>query len=122
MIVRSFDSEDTEDLSRIHKQYENEFTLSELGDEKFVIESDAGNVIVIGANHSLAEVRLVTDKTFPVKMRREALYRSFEVSKFVAKTAGYNQLHAFVQDEVWLKQLLKHGFRPTKGMAVVLDI
>lgn len=122
MIVRSFDSEDSSEFSRIHKQYENEFSLGELGPEKYVIESDKGNVIVIGANHSLAEVRLVTDKNYPVKMRREALYRGFEVSKFVAKTAGYNQLHAFVQDEVWLKQLIKHGFRPTKGISVVIDI
>ena len=123
MIIRGFDSEtDLAELSRIHQQYENEFTLAEMGDEKYVIADDENRIITIGANHSLAEVRLATDKTRDIKLRRGALLQSLQVSAFVAKRAGYDQLHAFVQDEIFLKQLIKHGFRPTKGVSVVIDI
>ena len=123
MIVRAFNPEtDTAELSRIHQQYENEFPVSDLGDEKFVICTDDDEIITIGANHSLAELRLATDKTKSVKLRREALLRSLEVSEFVAKRAGYSQLHAFVQDKIWLNQLLKHGFRKTAGIAILTDI
>jgi hypothetical protein len=122
MIIRPYLPGDASELSRIHQQYEGQFTLAELGDEKFVVTTDDGEIILIGANHSLSEIRLATDKSKPVKMRREALIHGFQVSEFVAKRAGYNQLHAFVQDRVWLKQLLKHGFRPTAGVGLVIDI
>lgn len=123
MIVRKFNPEqDGKQLEEIHGSYESELGLQELVGERFVIADDNDRIIVVGCNCSLAEVRLVTNKNVNVKQRREALMSSFQISEFVAKNAGYNQLHAFVQDEVWLNQLLKHGFRRTTGTAILIDI
>lgn len=122
MIIRSFQNSDQQDLERIHRSYAFEFNLEDLSGEKFVVQNSEDQIVVIGTNKSLAEVRIVTDKSLSAKDRREALVKTLEVSSFIARNSGYDQLHAFVQDPVWLKQLVKHGFRPTKGISVVIDI
>ena len=126
MIIRNYEDKDRSDLERIHKQYINEFPLDEFDVSKFinsfVVEDDFGRVISIGGVRTIPEIILVTDKNVPVKDRREGLIRILGASSYVTERLGYNQLHAFIQDEVWLKQLIKHGFRPTKGLAVYLGI
>ena len=126
MIIRNYDEKDRLDLERIHKQYENEFILDEFDTSRFinsfVVEDESGLVISIGGVRLIPEIILVTDKNTDVKTRREGLIRILGASSYVTEHLGHKQLHAFVQDSVFLKQLIKHGFRPTKGISILIDI
>lgn len=57
-----------------------------------------------------------------MKDRREALYEMLRVSMGTIKLQNYNQLHAFVQDEVWMGHLKRAGFVETKGKSLILTV
>ena len=125
MILRGLSFRDLTQLEEIHKNYySNEFELDELENANYlarfsVVEDD--KLITSGGVRLIPEVVLITDKSIPVKTRREALVKALQASKFIAGRSGHASLHAFIQDEVWLKQLLKHGFRLTKGVSIVTN-
>lgn len=125
MMIRNFYESDIEDLKRIHRQYETEFNITEFDSDNFVALFTAvedNKVISTGGLRLIPEILLVTDKEVLPKIRREALLNILQASEFVAKRNKYKQIHAFVQDEKWLKQLLKHNFRLTSGKSVVFDM
>lgn len=125
MIIRAFQDKDIKDLERIHQDYENEFSLSEFNDSRFsdlfVVEQDS-RVISLGGIRTLAEVVIVTDKTIPTKDRVQGLQLIRQTSAYIARKNGFDSIHAFVQDKVWLHQLLRNGFRQTQGVALVCDV
>jgi hypothetical protein len=124
MKIRAYDSGDFEELSRIHQQYQNEFQIDEFGSGllELISASTDDKLVAVGGIRLIPEAVIVTDKTQPVKIRREALIKMLQAMSYLTNRVGYKQIHAFIQDDVWLKQLLKHGFRKTAGVAVVTDI
>lgn len=127
MIIRGFSERDVNSLKKIHKdQYENEFSLNEFMSSNYIGSFSAldenENLIATGGVRTIAEMVIVTDKNQSVKVRREALLKMLQAGSFFCKNNNYRQLHAFVQDQVWLSQLLKHGFRETAGQSIVTDI
>lgn len=125
MNLRALYPRDIEQVKAIHKKfYEKEFNFTEferryLG--SFVVLEDE-QVILAGGVRSVAEVVIVTDKDCSVRMRKDALIMAHDASKHIAKHTGHDLLHAYIQDENWLKQLLKYGFRRPTGQAVILDV
>ena len=127
MIIRGFQETDIKELLRIHKQYESEFSVEEFNTDNytalFSVEDEKSNqLITAGGIRLIPEIVMVTDKERSTKTRREALVRSLEVSEFIARRNNYTDLHAFVQDEVWLNQLIKHDFVRTAGTSLVFRI
>ena len=124
MIIRAYQPTDLEVVKEIHKKhFGDEYELPDLMKQicTFVAEDDQG-IISVGMVRNIAEVLTVTNKSRSNGVKGRALLKTLEVSSYIAEKAGHNQLHAFVQDANWAQQLIKHGFRPTQGQALVRDI
>lgn len=118
-------SSDIDELRRIHeKHYSSEFSFDDFISgfiSAFVIEEN-NRIISAGGIRSIVECVAITDKDISVRDRREALYQLLSASIFHTTSNGYNQLHAFIQDETWLKHLKRAGFKETVGKSIVLCV
>jgi hypothetical protein len=127
MIIRSFKESDIKALERICQDYQHEFSINEFNDFKFsdlfaVSTDNDSDIISLGGVRTLAEVVIVTDKNVSARSRVEGLNLIQNTASYIARRDGFNSLHAFVQDRVWLEQLMRNGFRQTKGVALVCDV
>jgi hypothetical protein len=125
MIIRNYLDTDLEQLKIIHERYyKEEFSLVEFYQNFLglfsVVEDD--KIITIGGVRTIAESVIVTNKSFSVRQRREALLQILQAQTFVTDHNGFNSLHAFVQDENWEKQLLEYGFKTCKGRALFIGV
>ena len=125
MIIRNFQDSDLEQLKIIHERYyKEEFSLGEF-QQNFLglfsaIEND--KLICVGGVRTIAESIMVTDKSFSVRQRRDVLLKMLQTQSFITGRSGYNQLHAFVQNESWENQLISYGFKPCKGNALFIGV
>jgi hypothetical protein len=126
MKIRQFQESDLEELKRIHKQYEHEFHFDELfsphATDRFTITDDNDKIVLYGTNALILETFAITNKELSVKDRRAALLMLLQACMFSAGRNNFDQLHCFIQDDTWAKQLRKYGFRDTKGKSLVLNI
>lgn len=124
MKIRAIKSEDTLPILNIHKQfYESEFALPSLMDNKnymiYSILDDNNKLITVGILRQILELVQLTDKSFPVITRRDALIKSLGMASATADNLGFSQIHAFVQDPNWANILKeKAGFFTCKGEAL----
>ena len=127
MITRSIYPRDLEQIKLIHdKYYKYEFDF-EVFASKFlgsfaILEDDDKTIISAGGVRTIAEAVIVTNKDISVAKRRRALFDILQVSSYICTQSGHDQLHAFIEDESWLKHLLKNGFVETKGKSLVLEV
>ena len=122
VMVRVFCPEnDMDELISIHQRhFENEFpfpghTQQPFLEEKYVVTDEHSNIITFGAFAITLEGIILTDKSRPIRERREALYKLFQAMSFTAGARGFNMFHCTVQDEKWLRHLKKIGFKEIKG-------
>lgn len=124
MIIRNFEERDIESLKKIHEQYKHEFPLDVFDDRNFLGLFTAeveGSPILLGGVRTLAEIVVVTDKNATPRDRREAFYKSLDVASFLCNTNNYPELHAFIHDDAWLRVMVRRGFKPAKGKALVIS-
>lgn len=122
MIIRSLCPQDIDQLVGIHKRnYESEFPFPfadgrAFFDEKFVVTDDFGNIITFGTLEITTEAIVLTDKAYPIRERREALYKLLHGLSFVAQNNGFDMFHcSVIDDPKWSDHLKKVGFKPIKG-------
>jgi hypothetical protein len=125
MIIRNFQDSDLEQLKIIHERYyKEEFSLNEFMGNFLglfsAVEDD--KIISIAGVRTIAESIMVTDKSFSARQRRDVLLKMLQTQSFITGRSGYNQLHAFVQDENWERQLKDYGFKPCKGNALFISV
>lgn len=118
---------DFEEIKRIHyNHFKDEFTLDDFMDphtlRAWSIRNDDGKIICVGGIRAIVEAVMITDKEFPADERRDAFYKMLEAMMFICRDYGFNQLHAFIQDEKWLRHLKSAKFHETKGRSLVLNI
>lgn len=125
MNIRVFYPRDLEQIQRIHrKYYEDEFPLADFESVsmlKFVAVDENDKIISAASIRSIAEIVAITDKDASVRMRRKALLDILQSAEYVCRTAGYTQLHAFVQDGIWLEHLKHFGFKDCKGKPIYIN-
>lgn len=124
-MIRALLKRDLIDVKNIHEKfYSKEFDFSEFNRfiTGFVAIDKFDKIIVAGGVRSIAEAVIVTDKDASVETRIDALNEFLNTAKEVSSEAGYNQLHAFIQDDKWMRHLIKHGFNPTVGKSLVLNV
>ena len=123
--MRTLNINDINELKKIHSHfYEKEFEFPNFFENylcAFVVE-DNDKIITAGGVRTIPEIILITDKDQSVKMRVSGLYKALQISNHICERNNYKHLHAFVQDDKWLGQLLRSGFRSTKGKSVVIDV
>lgn len=126
MIIRSITPSDIERIKRIHERYyKTEFDLPDLFNGfygVFAVTDDSEHIITVGGVRPLAEIVAITDKDRSVRDRREALYKLLDGMSFIAGSNGFDSMHCFVQDRIWLNQLLGAGFRHTKGASLLFEV
>lgn len=124
MTIRELLPYDNEAVFKIwEKFYKNEFPFPDFYHRficSFVMLDDDKNVITAGGVLPIAEIILVTDKDKSSRLKHQALYQVLDLSSFIARKFNYRQLHAFSQDDVWTKRMIKDGFQKCKGEALVL--
>ena len=125
MNVREYRPSDFLELQRIHREfYRNEFELPDFFKNYLcavTIEDDKG-IVTVGGVRNIAEVVAVTNKERSLRARYKALWELYHASSYFAEVSGHSQIHAFIQEEQWLKHLLDVGFRHTKGTGLVMEI
>ncbi len=127
-MIRAFRESDFDQIKSIHEKfYGNEFSLTDFAKNhiaSFTVtdDNDIDKIVCAGAVRTIAEVVLITNKSYSLRARRYALYNVLEASSFLSQQNGYDELHAFVQDPTWENQLLKVGFKKTKGNSLVIGV
>lgn len=116
--IRQLNSEDLVKIKEIHeKHYKNEFDLPDFLN-KFIftaIVEHNNRIICAGGVRTICESILLTDKDVDFHDKLQALGMMLDANLYFTSTNGYDEIHAFIQDEVWKKYLMKAGFYPTKG-------
>lgn len=126
MILRRLNPSDINQLKQIHgKFFAKEFDFQDLFGSSLsslVITDDDDRIIVGGQVRAIAEATIVTNKDFIAADRRRALYQFLLHCRLTCASKGFDQLHAFVQDDKWLEHLKKVGFKETVGKSIVLNV
>jgi len=116
---------DIDELRVIHEKFfSHEFPFSDLFDNSVssLVVTDNGKIVVGGQVRLITEATIVTDKDVAVEKRRRALIFLLDAFKFSIASRGFDQIHAFVQDETWERHLKKYGFKDTVGKSLVVNI
>lgn len=125
-MIRGIKEEDLDWIRTIHEKfYKDEFSLPDFSKHfinAFVITNSHDEIVSAGGVRPILEVVAITDKDKEVRKRISALNDLLSISAFVADHDKFEELHCFVQDQVWLRQLKKHGFVETKGKSLVFRI
>lgn len=125
MSIRALHSSDFERIEVIHRKfYEDEFSIGDFESVsmlKFVATDSNDKIITAASVRSIAEIVAITDKDVSARERRKALLDVLQCAEYVCRTAGYPQLHAFVQDKVWLEHLKDAGFKDCKGKPIYIN-
>jgi hypothetical protein len=125
MNIRTYYPSDLPKLAEIHqKYYSEEFHIGDFFNHPFaqLVVEENGNIIAAASIREILEIVAITNKDFSPRKRRMALLNILQGCMFTAARTNFNQLHAFIQNDTWQKQLSKYGFKPTKGQALVLNI
>ena len=124
-MVRNIQEEDLHTIYRVWvKHFKSQFEFPDFMKEflvSFTVECN-GNIIAVGGVKPILESIIIMDKDFSPRARRKALYEILDTSEFIGRRHGFNQLHAFIQEEKYLETLLRRGFELTKGKAVVRNL
>jgi hypothetical protein len=124
MNIRNLDIKDTLVLRDIHEKYYDDFKFPDFLHgfiNAFTIEED-GKIITGGGVRLIPESILITDKFQTRRSRREALLLALHASILSCQKQGFNQLHAFIQnDPNWIEILKKYNFKPINGTGLVLS-
>ena len=119
MNIRAICNRDIDQLVEIWKtHFSDEFSLEDFfsGLKFSCLAEEDGKIISAAGIRPINEIVMLTDKSASNFVRGKAFLELLGcMRKF-----NPEQLHAFIQDEVWKKHLLKHGFRLTKGQALVI--
>jgi hypothetical protein len=124
-MVKMVDINDIDTIRKIHNLYfKDEFSLEDFFDphtlRAYTVFDDDRNIICVGGVKTITEAIMVTNKAFSPDVRREAFLQMLETMIHTCGEFDYNQLHAFIQDDNWLRHLKSVGFKDTKGKSLVL--
>jgi hypothetical protein len=109
-------------VDNLYPQYDKQFAFPELKHSIVNLSVlDEGKLIGFASIRKILEgvVILASEPRERVKMLNELIKHG----RFYSHSHGYNQLHAFIQDENFENTLTKHfGFRATSGKCLVTDV
>lgn len=125
MEIRALEPRDIKELRGIHEKfYKEEFEFPDFF-KKFLcafVVLDNERIVSGGGVRLIPEVVLVTDQEVTARKRITALNEVLLASKFIAGKAGFDQIHAFIQDDNWLNILKKSQFQTCRGQAVYTNV
>ena len=125
-MIRPITKNNYSQLKQIHERfYKDEFEfpdfLTHFINAFLICNKDDEVVSVVGIRNIL-ECVVLTDKSKSSRDKYATLIEGLDAIKVVTSMQGFNEVHAFVQDEHWLRVLNRFGFKSCKGQALVLSI
>lgn len=120
MIIRDLRDEDNEEVTAILKQHNFEYPKTSPIITQAVVQEGL-NVIAYGAVRLIAEEVMILDRGCSNRQKSQVLQLLHKRGIEDSHAAGFDQLHAFVQDPHFIDVLKKHyGYRECKGKAIVM--
>lgn len=118
MNVRQMKYSDLPTIEALHNKYYPQFNFPDFMHllNAFVIEDDKDNIILGGGIEAIANTLLVTNQEMSrVKIGR-ALVEAQRIALFTASKYGIKEIVAFVDNDEYVKHLIKHGFSESHKM------
>ena len=110
--IRSLTSDDLQEIRKLHEEYFNQFEFPPFPNclNAFVIEDEKNEIVMAGVIEKVAEAMLVTNKAKSAIKIGKALVEAQRCSVFTCARFGIRDLYAFVDNDVYAKHLIQHGF------------
>lgn len=121
MLIRNLLPKDFDKLRSIHERfYKKEFVFpfdrAGMFSNGFVVTDDFDNPITFGMLELQAEALVLTDKSYPINEKAEALYKLLPALEFDAKGNGLDSFYCTIlSNDNWKQRLLRSGFKESKG-------
>ena len=119
----------TEDWPQIKALYNNHFSEMDFPDfyNTFLcsyVVHEGNKIIAAGGLKPLVEAVIISDKSLPVRVRREALLKMKEALVYSTQKIRHKQLYAFTYDDEYAKHLTERmGFKQIKeSKLLVLEL
>lgn len=103
---------DLRKIRELHDKFYPQFEFPEVLSccNAFVIEDENRDIVIAGFIEQVAEAMLVTNKAKSEIKIGKALVEAQKVAIFTCLNFGMRDLYAFVDNDVYAKHLLQHGF------------
>lgn len=101
-MIRSVRKEDFEEIRSIYdRYYKEEFPFPDFLEYlcAFVVTDNNDRIITAGGVRPIAEILLVTEKSFGTMTRHRAFREILTASKFVALRSGFHNLNAIINND-----------------------
>jgi hypothetical protein len=128
-MIRLFnDSKDWDIAKSIHERnHAKDFPFEYFSNGDFlaraIIDDGLNNAVLAGGVKLIPEIVLMTDLDKSVRVRRDSLIHFLRFCKQVCDNNDFSEMHCFpLTSDTWTKHLVKYGFKPTKGNALVMEI
>jgi|SRR5215510_6512614 len=110
--IRGVELKDIGELRKLHEEYYSQFEFPPFLDclNAFIIEDDTNEIVMAGSVEKVAEIMLVTNKAKSEIKIGKALVEAQRCAMFTCGRFGIRDAYAFVDNPIYEKHLIKHGF------------
>jgi hypothetical protein len=122
-MIRFLEPEDVPKIERIYDRYFPDMERPDFTQFHcvYVVTDDDNNIISIGGIKPLAEAVVLTDRSFSVRKRMNALYEIHTALVYSADKLGFDRLHAFAFEDKYIDHLIKRmKFREVKDSKLLI--
>src|SRR5215471_563155 len=111
--IRALMPQDLQSIKKLHEKYFSQFELPPFPNclNAFIIEDEHNEVVMAGAVEAVAEAMLVTNKAMSEIKIGKALVEAQQCVKFTCAINKIRDVYAFVDNDVYAKHLVQHGFK-----------
>lgn len=116
MIIRYIEPQDVEQIDKIYETYFSGMERPDFSNFHcvFVVVED-NRVISVGGLKPLVEAVVLTDRSFSVRKRRDALLNIHTGLTYAAKKLGFERIYAFCFEQSYSNHLINRmKFKPIK--------
>jgi hypothetical protein len=110
--IRPLMHSDLRRIRELHDKYYPQFEFPEVLSccNAFVIDDENNDIVLAGFIEQVAEAMLVTNKAKSEIKIGKALVEAQRCAIFTCQRFGMRDLYAFVDNDVYAKHLIQHGF------------
>lgn len=122
--TRALESSDLALVKTIHDLYYSEFEFPRFKELMcgFIIEDENEEFVMAGGVEAIGEAVLVTNKDKSEIKIGKSLVLAQNISHHICKKYNIKELHAFVNNQTYIKHLVKHGFEERKERVLRMRI
>lgn len=110
--IRALTHNDLTEVRKLHEQFYAQFEFPPFENclNAFIIEDENDEIVMAGSVEAVAELMLVTNKAKSEIKIGKALVEAQKCSIFTCTSLGIRDAYAFVDNDVYARHLIQHGF------------